>query len=103
MKWFLLGTPNDGDYISQSAPGTIAVLDTRSFSLLRNLRGSDEFQFLWLPTERLIAVSLVEKTHDRDKRETRLNHTWLFTPQEYIDLTKNHATEAIRKTLLVTH
>lgn len=77
----------DGKIVLEKTDGLNEVLSDRNFQRLRNLTVEDSDQYLWLPSEQLIAFPHITKAEDKDGRTFVQNKTLLIGIHDYIQLT----------------
>jgi len=86
IEHFLYGMV-DGKIVLYKTAGVNKILSDKNFQILRGLAVEDSDQYLWLPTEQLVALPHVEEVSDNNGRAWILNHTLLVPIHDYLKLT----------------
>ena len=91
---FKYGMASDGKIILEKSDGLSDVLTDKNFQLLRELTEEDNENYLWLPTEQLVALPRITTVKDDDGRPFVQNETVLLPIHDYIQLTNPRQTLA---------
>jgi len=76
----------DGKIWLLKTDGLNAILSDKNFQRLRDLTEEDNEQYLWLPTEQLVAFPHITIVTDKDGRSFVQNETLLIGIHDYIQL-----------------
>lgn len=77
----------DGKIVYHKSKGVTKILTDKSLQFLRNLRKNGDGQYLWFPTEQVIALSRVIEVKDEHGRHWVQNKTLLIPIHDYIQQT----------------
>ena len=87
LEHFWYGLTDGDGYVFKRSPKVLGMLRDFSLRYLQGLPAKKNPVYSWLPTEQLVAISMVVKAKDNARREGVANHTVLIPIKEYISLT----------------
>ena len=87
LEHFWYGLTDGDGYVFKRSPKVLGMLRDFSLRYLQGLPAKKNPVYSWLPTEQLVAISMVTKAKDNARREGVANHTVLIPIKEYISLT----------------
>lgn len=84
LEHFWYGLTNGDGYIFKHSPKVLSILKPKSLEYLQKLPSDLIPKYSWLPTEQLVAISMIIDAKDNDGRKGRSNHTILIPIKQYI-------------------